>query len=179
MRLFVAVELPEDVRDYLFNLENSLNSQDVKIKWVAKKNIHLTLKFLGYVDDSKVDDVKKRLKDIKHAKFRVALNKLGWFPGGNNIRVIWIDVKPEEDVMRLQKEVDSSLLDMFSSEQRFYSHLTLGRVKGIRDKAAFLKRLQGVDVRKIEFDVDEFILVESKLRRDGPIYTVVEKFKLS
>ncbi len=94
-----------------------------------------------------------------------------------NIR--WIDVKPEEDAIRLQKQIDSSLLDMFSSEQRFYAHLTLGRVKSIKDKVAFLKRLQSAEIRRIEFDVDEFSLVESKLRRDGPVYSIVERFKLS
>ncbi len=87
MRLFIAIELPEDLREYLFYLEKSLN-HDAKIRWVAKKNIHLTLKFLGYVDDSKVEDVKKRLMEIKFRRFKVGLNKLGWFPGGNSVRAI-------------------------------------------------------------------------------------------
>lgn len=178
MRLFVAIDLSDDIRDYLFDLEKNLN-HDAKIRWVAKKNLHLTLKFLGYMDDSRIDDVKKRLKEVKFRRFSVALNKLGWFPGGSNISVLWIDVKPGEEVIKLQKEVDSNLLDMFSSEQRFYSHLTLGRVKNIKNKQAFLKRLQNVDIKKIGFEVKEFSLIRSQLTRDGPKYNILERYKLN
>ena len=69
MRLFVGIGLPKNIKDYLFELQRNIGSQYAKIKWVEKKNLHLTLKFLGEVHDDKFQELKDRFKDIRYNNF--------------------------------------------------------------------------------------------------------------
>ena len=80
MRFFVAIELPEEVRDYLFTLKNKFHKDLAKVHWVAKKHIHLTLKFLGEVDEKLIKIFIEELNKIKFRPFELELDKLGAFP---------------------------------------------------------------------------------------------------
>src|SRR3989344_1853325 len=170
MRCFVAIELPKEIKEYLFDLQKTLSGEDAKINWVAKKNFHLTLKFLGEIDDARVEEVKKRLEVIKFEPFNIKLNKIGFFPNEDYIRVIWVGLEPEEKIIGLQRQIDSLLMDLFPREQVFSAHLTLGRVKFIRDKKRFMSRVLGVNMAEFESEVIEFKLIKSELTKDGPWY---------
>jgi len=122
-RVFIAFDVSNEARDYLFDLQKKI-SKFVKAKWVEKKNIHLTLKFLGEIDDEKLGKVKKELAKIKFKRFDVVLDELGVFPDENFIRVIWVGLK-SDDIFNLQKKIDEDLLESFSSDQKFTSHITL------------------------------------------------------
>lgn len=177
MRLFIAVDLSDEVKDYLFELQKSFKGY-AKVNWVAKKNLHLTLKFLGDIKDEELGDVKEILKEIKFDKFKICLKGAGVFPAKNIIRVLWVGLEPVDKIMALQKKVDETLLLKFPADQRFLAHLTLGRVKLVKDKKKFLEVLEKIKVKDLCFDVNCFKLIESKLRKDGPQYTVLEKYNL-
>jgi len=177
MRCFIAFELPKEIKDYLFEIEEKIRDSNAKIHFIAKKNFHGTLKFLGNIDGNLLKDVKERLNKIKFKSFKVKLDKIGIFPNENYIRVVWIGLNPKEQVIRLQQLIDSELLDLFGKDQEFSAHLTLGRVKFIKDKKEFLERLK-IEIEEKEFVVEEFKLMKSKLSKDGPAYSEIEKYRL-
>lgn len=177
MRCFLAIDLNKECKDYLFNLQKEF-SKFVKAKWVEKKNLHLTLKFLGDIDENKLKAVKKILSEIKFKKFNIHLSEFGVFPNENIINVIWVGLKPEKDIINLQKKIDEVLLDLFSKDQKFTSHITLGRVKLVKNKDKFKGFLKETRINNIEFSVDSFKLYKSELSKDGPKYYLLEEYKL-
>ncbi len=177
MRLFVAIELPDNIKDYLYELQNSLkNSQLAKVNWVAKKNLHLTLKFLGDADEDSANKIKEKFKDIKYSKFKAKLSTLGFYPSNIVIKVIRIIVEPEDKFIELQKIIDSETLA--KGDLKFGSHITLGRVKFIRNKKDFKEKYGIVKVEPLNFNVNSFTLFNSTLTKDGPIYEVLERYDL-
>ena len=100
MRLFIAIEVPEDVKGYLSAVQEKI-SNDVanKIRPVNKNQIHLTLKFLGEVQQDKAEKIKNELKKIAFSPFSVCLDKIGVFPSESYIRVVWVGLKPEKPVL--------------------------------------------------------------------------------
>ena len=178
MRLFVGIFLPKEVLDYLYEVQNILKkSLPAKIIWVHKKILHLSLKFLGEVNENRINEIKEKLNKIKFKSFKVKLDKVGVFPNENYIRVIWVGLNPKGKVIELQQKIDSELLDLFPKDQRFSAHMTFGRVKFIKDKEEFKKNLK-IEINEKEFKVNEFCLVKSTLSKDGPKYEILEKFKL-
>jgi len=178
MRCFISIDLPKEIKDYLFDLQRKINDNNSKVHFVAKKNLHLTLKFLGNIDDNLLKDVKERLSKIKFKKFRVKLDKVGVFPNENFIRVIWIGLKPAGKVIELQQKIDGELLDLFKKDQEFSAHLTLGRVKFIKNKKEFLEKLK-IEIEDKEFEIGEFKLMKSELSKDGPKYFEIENYVLN
>src|SRR3989344_6627379 len=178
MRCFIACDLPKEIKDYLFEIENKIRDSNAKINFVAKSRFHGTLKFLGDIDGNLLKEVKERLKKVRFKSFKVRLDKLGIFPNQNYIRVIWIGLKPAGKVIELQQKIDSELLDLFKKDQEFSAHLTLGRVKFIKDKKKFLENLK-LKVEDKEFEINEFKLMKSELSKDGPNYFEIEKYILT
>jgi len=142
MRLFIGIFLPREVLDYLYEVQNNLKkSLPAKITWVHKKILHLSLKFLGEVNENKIDEIKEKLNKIKFKPFKVKLDKIGVFPNENYIKVIWVSLNPKEEVIGLQQKIDSELLNLFPKDQRFSAHMTFGRVKFISTYTQVLKLL--------------------------------------
>jgi len=175
-RIFIAFDVSDEARDYLFNLQKEL-SKFVKAKWVEKKNIHLTLKFLGEIDDEKLEKLKKELSKIKFKRFDVVLDELGVFPDENFTRVIWVGLKGE-GIFNLQKKIDEELLELFSQDQKFTSHITLGRVKAVKDKEKLKEFFSKIKIDEIKFTVDNFKLYRSELSKDGPKYYLLDEYGL-
>ncbi|MBU2638993.1 MAG: RNA 2',3'-cyclic phosphodiesterase [Nanoarchaeota archaeon] len=177
MKLFIAVDASAEVKDYLYDFQKRLKKDYAKIAWVPKKNLHVTLKFLGEVEEGKLDLLKNALKEVKFNAFKLRLGNIGFFPDVKRPRVIWVGLEPEEPLIALQQKVDEALLTMFSGEQTFKCHLTLGRVKALKKPIEFIKNAQEVKVEAKEFLVDSFKLMKSELKNASPIYTSLEEFK--
>ena len=141
MRLFIAIEIPEEVKDYIGKIQEKISDKD-KIRLVNKGQIHLTLKFLGEVQPDKTEKVKEELKKIKFKPFSVYLDSAGVFPSESYIRVVWIGLKPENDILELQSNIDERLKELFKKEKDFKAHVTLARVKLIEDKKRFIEQLK-------------------------------------
>jgi|SRR3989344_3534828 len=177
MRCFLAIDLNDECKDYLFKLQKEF-SKYLKAKWVEKRNLHLTLKFLGDIDENKLETVKRILFEIKFKRFKIYLNEIGVFPNEGFINVVWVGLKPENDIMDLQKKIDGALLCLFPQDQKFLSHVTLGRVKLIKNKTKFKEILKETKINKIGFEVNNFRLYKSELTKDGPKYHLLKEFKL-
>ena len=182
MRLFVAIDLPKDIKDHLYNLQKQIGNKYAKIKWVDKKSLHLTLKFLGDFNERDLKDLKQALSEIKIKTFKLKLEKFGVFSNlGYNgpISVMWAGIEKSKDLFELQKEVDYRTINIYNSPVDFNAHLTFGRVKIIKDKKKFMDSLNNIKIQKLDFEVASFVLFKSTLSKDGPNYEVLEKYQLS
>lgn len=180
MRLFVAIDLPEDVKEYLISMQKEIGSSDAKIAWDSKRKLHLTLKFLGNISEEKVPHLIERLKTIKSEGFELELDKFGVFDSYENIRVLFVDVKPLENLRKFGQFVDAETIDFYSRNYEFSPHITLGRVKSIKFKKEFVEKLKKIKISKgLKFNVDSFTLYKSVLSNAGSSYEVVERFKLN
>ena len=177
MRLFIAIEIPEEIKDYLCGIQQEIANSKNKIRLVNKGSMHLTLKFLGEVQPPKLDDIKNNLKKITFKPFSVVLDNIGVFPNEGYIRVVGVGLKPEEPVLELQKSIDENLKKLFKKEEDFKPHLTIARVKYIEDKKQFVDKLKRIKVDNKKIDVNNFKLVKSTLTPNGPIYEDLEVFR--
>lgn len=173
MRLFIAIDFPEDVKKEIEKIQKKLPQFQGKL--TERENLHLTLKFLGEVDDSLVEDIKKRLNKIKLKKFDVEVDSLGYF-SPSVIKIVWLHVAGCE---KIQKEIDEKLEELFAKEKGFMSHLTIARVKSPGDKLRFIKELVGMKFDRIKVNISSFKLKSSTLTPEGPIYKDVLEVKLS
>jgi len=174
MRLFTAIDFKE-IEDYLIKLQNNIDSSIAQLKPVSA--FHLTLKFLGKVSEDKADIIKEKLKQVKFSPFSLTLDKIGIFPNENFIRVIWVSIKQSDEVMKLQKEIESVLEEFnFKKEFEFQPHITLARAKKIDDKEKFIKNIESIKVEEKKIMINEFKLVKSTLTQKGPVYEDIAVF---
>ena len=175
MRLFIALDL-EELKDYFKELQEQIPSDIAKLKPV--KSFHLTLKFLG--ETNKVDEIKEALSQVKFQPIKLTLDNLGVFPSESYIRVVWVGLKDDESLMKLQKDIELALEKFhFRKDFEFLPHLTLARVKFIKDKPTFIQKLNKIKVGPKEITIDKFKLIKSELTREGPIYEDIGVFPQS
>ena len=178
MRVFIGFFPSKEVKDHLYDVQRNVKGNLAKINFISKKNLHVTYKFLGNVSEDKLDEIKKVIENIKFKGFKIKLNGLGVFDYKNYLRVLWVGLEPESKIIGLQKKIDSEFLGLgFSEDQKFSAHLTLGRIKLVKKKKEFVKRLDEIKVEGLSFDMDEICLVQSVLSKDGPSYKVLERYK--
>ena len=118
MRAFISIELPKEIKDELWKLQEGFKNL-AKIKWVAKKNIHCCLKFLRDVPESKIEKVKESLKKVKFESFEISTNKTGVFPNESHVNVIWVGLEPASKIINLQSDIEDSLKGLFDRDKRF------------------------------------------------------------
>ena len=175
-RAFICLEFPDEIIKEVARVQESLCNKMFTGKMTELGNLHLTLKFLGEIDDEMVEKVKEKLREIKFAPFRCCFGITGTFSIRGNPRIVWIKLNGEE-IWNLQKKIDSALQELFKPEERFMSHLTIARVKYVKDKKAFREYVKKISVKEIKFNVDCFKLKSSDLKTNGPVYQDLEKYK--
>jgi len=178
MRLFIAIEVPAEIKRDMAEVQQRLISTGaVDASWTRPDSIHLTLKFLGEVTEAKAPAIMAALKTaaIGSSRFRLGLEQVGTFPEPKRARVVWIGLHGEvEKLLRLQTLVEENLVSAgFEREGRTYTpHLTLGRIRNIRSRENWVKALTAEkDVRLQAFEVREICLMQSDLRPSGAVYS--------
>jgi len=188
MRTFIAIELSDEIREALAQIQSHLKYSSADVKWVEKNNIHLTLKFLGEIDEKKCEKVKTALdevaKDVK--QFEISLKDIGAFPSIGSPRVIWVGLdKGAKESTELARKIDDALSKIgFEKETRpFAAHLTIGRVRSPKNKEtlkAKILSLQGPGSGSQGPEkITSVILFQSTLTPKGPIYSKLHEAKLS
>lgn len=174
MRLFIAIDFSE-LNDYFIELQEQL-PKDAKL--TLTKTHHLTLKFLEEVQESQIEKIKEQLKKIEFEKFSVNLGDVGVFPNENYIKVVWAGINPKEQVIELQKNIEDSLIEFnFKKDFSSHPHITLARVKFVKDKANFVDSSKKIKVDKNKkLVVKNFKLIKSALTLEGPVYEDLEVF---
>ncbi|MBS3074555.1 RNA 2',3'-cyclic phosphodiesterase [Candidatus Pacearchaeota archaeon] len=178
MRLFIGIFLPEEIRKQVEEIQRKLEKSGLfNGKYAELENLHLTLKFLGEVDEGKLEEIKEALKQIKSKSFNSSLEGAGLFTPSRP-RIVWLHLAGAEE---LQKQIDAVMeKEGFKKEERFMSHITIARVKHITPIASkkLMEELKKIKLGK-EFKVNKFSLIKSVLTEKGPEYEVIEEFELS
>lgn len=180
-RLFAAIHIkPTEAFSDIFNNLKQILGFHI-IKWVDPNNIHITLKFLGETPADEIPAITEALRtstDGIHS-FDIKLANTGIFGSYYQPRVIWAGIDASDELLKLTANVVANLeaIGYLSDRQNFVPHLTLGRIKEIKDKAHFQEVL--AHFSKFEYQtqhVTGFSLFESNLRKEGPEHTVLEEF---
>jgi len=177
MRAFIAIELSEEIKEALARIQSRLKYAGADVKWVEKSNIHLTLKFLGEIDEKKRDAVKAALDEIAKdfTPFEIALKDIGAFPDIDFPRVIWTGLdKGAKESTELAARIDEKLskIGLEKETRPFAAHLTLGRVRSGKNKAALREKVTSHKSQVTSSQlVSSLILFQSKLTPAGSIYT--------
>lgn len=184
MRTFIAIKIPKEIKDKLTKLENDLRNgvfREASIKWVKPENIHLTLKFIGEIDERKLEDIKTGLKKVlrEFSPFRLSFSGVGGFPNLRKPRVIWVGMKEDKQtVISLATKIEDALERYgIKKEKREKSpHITIGRVK--RPVVLDSKVVEELEFKAESFKVAEIFLIKSQLTPEGPIYTDIASYHL-
>ncbi len=184
-RAFIAVDLPETVQVFLAELQETIKSYEVPVKWVRPQNIHLTLKFLGDTDTAQTARIVAAMTLAARDCPGVSLTAkdIGVFPDLKRPRVVWAGVNGQLEILKnLQRTLDDHLADLgFPKDRRTFSaHLTMGRVKGKIVSARMKAAIDGLKGSESEpFEVDRIVLFKSELRPTGAVYTQVHQVLFS
>jgi 2'-5' RNA ligase len=183
VRLFVALEIPYAVRENLATLLASMRTITKEPRWVRAENLHVTLKFLGEVAESKVDAVRSELGEIRSDQ-PVALEfcGLGFFPDEKHPRVFWAGMEAPPNLKTLAWDIEGAMENLgFAREKREFSpHLTLARFERPRLPEALRKLISDNQQRGFgSLRTNEFHLIQSKLKPTGAEYTTVATFQFA
>ena len=187
MRTFIAIELSEEIKDSLAQIQSHLKYAGADVKWVDKDNIHLTLKFLGEIDDKICEKVKAALDEIAEstAPFELSLKDIGAFPKIEFPRVIWVGLdKGAKESTELAAKVDEALSRLgFDKETHpFAAHLTIGRVRSPKNKEELREKVSSFS-KQFTADSLQYInsihLFQSTLTPTGSIYAKLHEAKFA
>jgi 2'-5' RNA ligase len=184
IRSFLAIETPRTIQKKIEEIQEDLKSSRADVRWVSPEKIHLTLKFFGNIDESKIDPIVKSIERPVRTNppFSLKVRGVGAFPYLKNPRVIWMGLVDEREVLvSLQKQLERELEKMgFEPEERaFRPHLTLGRVKSGRGREELAGRIERYKEEEFgDFPVEKIVLFKSDLKPTGPIYTPLRELKL-
>ena len=177
IRVFIAIDIAESVRREVAGLGRFLPDT----RPVPEEQLHLTLKFIGEVEGSRVLDIREALQDIVRPAFSLCLKGVGTFPPRGVPRILWAGVDPHENIVNLRNAIERKLFETCvpRERQKFSPHLTLARLRNCP-----LKRLQeflagNAMLRTAEFPVEQFHLYQSQLTKSGAIHTILETYPLT
>ncbi|GBC68740.1 RNA 2',3'-cyclic phosphodiesterase [archaeon HR01] len=175
MRLFIAVDIvDQNVVENIRTLQKTLlDTRSAELRPVPPENLHITLKFLGEVDDEIAGEIGARLNLIEYQPFKVRLKGLGYFPGGGYINVIWVGMAEGAVQLKgLYTLVEDTAQRLGFRRDSFSPHLTICRVKSVRDKRLLLQTLEKFSEYEVgEEEVSELKLKRSVLTPSGPVYS--------
>ncbi|MFH1358754.1 MAG: RNA 2',3'-cyclic phosphodiesterase [archaeon] len=181
-RCFIALDLPRNAINEIKRIQKLIKEKVIFTgKLTEVENLHLTLKFLGEIDEGKIKEIKDKLSKIKINQeevrdFFAELGKIGMF-SKKMPKIVWIKLNGKI-VFELQEKIDDVLRGLFEPEHRFMSHITIARVRYVEDKKGFNEYLESIKPKKIRFKVEDFILKKSELFSEGPVYEDIMKYKL-
>jgi 2'-5' RNA ligase len=175
-RFFVAIEMPKEVREQIRKVQSKLKKLDCfDGKFVDPEIAHMTVKFFGHLEPDELEEIRKYLQSIAFNKIDAKLGKISFFKKETFIKVIWLEIVSDE-LVKLAKEIRNKTS---GDENDFISHVTLARVKSVSDREKLLNAIKNeIGGEPISFTISEFVLKQSVLTEQGPIYTDVEKYFL-
>ncbi len=183
IRSFLAIELPKPVLRKIEEVQADLKSVHADVRWVSPEKIHLTLRFFGNIEESRIDSIFKSIEEPVRSTspFSLKIRGVGAFPNMKSPRVIWLGLVNGQSVTSLQKQIETQLEKIgFEAEDRpFRPHLTLGRMKSSRGKDELGRKMEKHKEEEFgDFQVERVILFKSDLKPSGPIYTALGDVKL-
>lgn len=183
IRSFIAFDITEQlIIEKIRGIQNELVNLGADLKLVEPANLHITLRFLGEIAPSVVENIKKKMVGVKFKPFKIELKGLGAFPNLNNIRVIWVGIeKGSAELAKIAEELNEGLrgLPIKKEDKPFSPHLTIARTRSSRMRDKLSKYIKGMS----EYKVGELMLKSLKLKRSvltskGPVYSTLFEVEL-
>jgi 2'-5' RNA ligase len=184
IRSFIAIELTNDIKDKISKIQEQLKDIKAKVRWVKPDSIHLTLKFLGNINFTQIEDIEFLTGDvIKDFKpWEINIKGLGVFPNFAYPRVIWVGVEDKNKfIVKLAEKTEEELEKLgFKKEKRTYNpHLTLGRIKNLFERKNLTQFILDREEHFLgTMKIDRVFLFKSQLTPSGAIYTKLKEFLL-
>jgi len=201
-RCFLAINIEPHLLEKIGNIQEEFKKTNNNVKYVKKENLHFTLKFFGNINNKKINEIievtKKVLSRIDSEtidnneiidnsigntdtdKTSLAIEGIGTFPNENYMKVLWIGTEDNSFLANLQKELDSEFKKLgFKLDKNFKTHLTIGRIRNLKNKKEFKEKINELkDIKIGKMDINEVSLKMSELTPKGPIYSDIETFNI-
>lgn len=180
MRLFIAIELSDEVKAALQASQRMLSAFDRTVRWVTEQQMHLTLKFLGEVADDAVEEINVAAELVAEASspFEMVVAGSGCFPPRGRVRVVWAGVEESSGVLAACGErCEARYAEIgFDCERRAFSpHLTLGRVREDRTAGKLREAVDGVSIGPLRESVAGLCVFQSTLTPQGARYAIISR----
>ncbi len=173
LRLFFGFPLDEEIKDKIFVFLKKQNLFKKDYKWVAKENYHITLKFLGEVEENYVEELFKIGNKVSSIfkEFSAYTGEFSGFPEKRRARVFFLDLKEKDKFKEVFEKLEEELFKLnFEKEKReYHPHITLARIKGF-------EILPDLEPLVLNIKIRGFNLYESILRKEGPLYKILKLF---
>lgn len=169
-RLFVAVPLPEGIKERMLDLRSNIPGA----RWMGSEQLHLTLKFIGEVEGHTVKLIQEHLASVSYRPFPLQFRGVGFFPSG----VLWVGIAHSEGIISLRKKIENALFDAGIQRERrkFSPHVTIARLHN-SPRTSVKRFLRNNDsFRTDSFYVDKFVLFSSVLKPSGAVHTVEAEY---
>lgn len=183
-RVFVAIDISAAARqkaaDYTLELRRAF--PDLRVGWERPEKLHLTLKFLGDVEDHtlfRVEDIVRRVAG-SYSPFDIQLGGTGSFPPKRETKILWVGIQDDGSLAEIAKQIEKecSTLGFEAEKRKFNPHLTIARLREPHRSADLAKTHLEIGFEPVGFEVREIVIYESKLLPRGSIYTPIAKFPL-
>lgn len=180
MRLFVALDLPDEVREAVRELIAALKPLGKSARWVRPEGMHITLKFIGHVEAEKLGVIREALGSVHSgAAVGMRFRGVGFFPNERSPRVAWCGIEASKNLGQIAADIEHALepLGIQREQREFAPHLTLARFESpaaarkLADRAKEMEKLEFGATRETEFH-----LYESVLKRSGAEYKKIASF---
>ena len=175
MRLFIAIEIPAEVKKILSTLRRDIPG----VRWVPPEQLHLTLLFLGEVAPENLDRLCTALAAITIAPFTLTFDRTGCFPRPTAPRILWAGIKPQPALSRLVHLAREAAAEcgVIVEEKPFSPHITLARIKHPNPCPVNDYSGRPITDKKLSVPVDRFILYQSTLTQQGAIHEAIRAFR--
>jgi len=185
LRLFLAIDIPSEIREELTKIQNHFKSLSLSASWVRPDNIHLTLKFLGNTEPEKIPQIVETMNTCvgSIAPFSLSLTEVGGFPNLNQPRVLWVGLADSQGfLVSAQKNIDQNLsrLGYDADNKPFFPHLTLARIKSPKGRQGIKEKIASLNMDETKpFCISSIKLYKSDLTPRGAIYTSLHEFNIN
>jgi 2'-5' RNA ligase len=181
IRTFLALIIPDHVKDYLFEQRRELIDDDINFRWEPKEKIHVTLKFIGEINEEILPDLISDLIFLESFnKIKCEINKFGFFFHNDIPRILWASLIVDPAINEIMRKLDDklSLYGIKKEKRRFKPHLTLLRLK--KDPGAdFIGAFNRHKLGPVKFGVDRIVLYKSELYKSGSKYFEIKNYNLN
>jgi len=179
-RLFVALEIPEDVRASISDFRYQAADDQLNFKWEPKEKVHLTLKFIGEVNDERAGMISNSLGFLEqYERIRCKLTRFGFFFKNGIPQILWIGLWVDTILFNIVERLNNELVkfDIPVEKRKFKPHLTLLRIRK-RFPEEWVTKFNSFIIPEINFVSDNILLIKSELLADSSKYTVIKNFNL-
>ena len=182
-RLFIAINLPAGIKDKLIDRQRKW--ADLPMRWTPKPNLHITLVFIGYVDNDEMYEIINIVKETakRHNSFDINLERIILGPPHKPPKMVWVEGEKSEEIAELKNDLEESLLESNNSGYRkqeiraYRPHITLGRIQ--HDEWRRLDFQPEIDEKfNFNFPIESIEVMQSDLKRNGAKYTILESIEL-